>query len=121
MTTEPTVDIAEDWFGEESVDLAEALRDALDDVYADVDPEDMEDALAEVRDSMSPAEAFNFAKAMRTIRAQRQPDSQRPDVQQDSSNRPADRGWSRGYADRRAGRYRARQQVGHRRGRGHVD
>ena len=39
----------------------------MDDVYADVDPEDMEDALAEVLDSMSPAEAFNFAKAMRTI------------------------------------------------------
>jgi hypothetical protein len=67
MTTQPTVNIAEDWFGEESVDLTEVLRDALDDVYADADPEEMEDALADVLESMSPAEAFNFAKAMRTI------------------------------------------------------
>jgi hypothetical protein len=67
MTAQPTVDIAEDWFGEESVDLAEVLRNALDDVYADTDPEEMEDALVEVLGSMSPAEAFNFAKAMRAI------------------------------------------------------
>ena len=48
-----------DWFDEEDTDLTEVLRDALDDVYADADPEEMDDALDNVLESMTPAESFN--------------------------------------------------------------
>jgi hypothetical protein len=69
-----------DWDGDESwsedpdedldaeyFELAEVLHDALDDAYADADPEDIDNALAEVLDSMSSAEAFNFAKALKQV------------------------------------------------------
>jgi hypothetical protein len=55
-----------DWF-DESADLAEVLRDALHDDYSDASPEEMQDALAEVLESMTPAESFNFAKALKQI------------------------------------------------------
>jgi hypothetical protein len=56
-------DIADD-------DMAEfvyVLQDALADEYADADPEDIEYALEDLFDSMSSAEAFNFAKAFKQI------------------------------------------------------
>jgi len=56
-----------DWFEDEDADLAEVLRDALDDAYLDADPEEMDDALTNVLESMSPAESFNFAKALKQI------------------------------------------------------
>ena len=61
----------ESWFDEDSdldfIELAESLRDALSEDYSDADPEDLEDALADVFGSMSPAEAFNFGKALKQI------------------------------------------------------
>jgi hypothetical protein len=48
-------------------ELAETLRDVLAEDYSDADPEDLEEALAEVLESMSPAEAFNFGKALKQI------------------------------------------------------
>lgn len=55
-----------DWL-DESADLAEALRESLDYEYADASPDEMGDALANVLESMSPAEAFNFTKALKQI------------------------------------------------------
>ena len=52
---------------EESEPLAEVLRDALGDEYSDASPADMEDALLSVLEAMSPAESFNFAKALKQI------------------------------------------------------
>jgi hypothetical protein len=54
-----------DWIDE--ADLADVLRESLDDSYADADPEEMDEALANVLESMSPAEAFNFTKALSQI------------------------------------------------------
>lgn len=48
-------------------ELADTLRDVLDEAYSDADPEDLEEALAEVLESMSPAEAFNFGKALKQV------------------------------------------------------
>lgn len=48
-------------------ELALTLGEALDDGYATASVEDLEDALSNVLDSMSPAEAFNFAKALKQI------------------------------------------------------
>ena len=42
-------------------DLAEALRSALHEGYSDASDAEMDDAVANVLDSMSAAEAFNFA------------------------------------------------------------
>lgn len=51
----------------DATDLADVLWDALSDDYADADPDDVADALAEMLETMSPAEAFNFAKAFKQI------------------------------------------------------
>jgi hypothetical protein len=48
-------------------ELAEALRSALDEGYADASDEEMDDALANVLDSLSAAEAFNFTSALNRI------------------------------------------------------
>jgi hypothetical protein len=48
-------------------DLAEVLRGALVDDYADAPADLMEDALDSVLETMTPAESFNFAKALRQI------------------------------------------------------
>ncbi len=48
-------------------ELADVLRSALHERYADASDEEMDDALANVLDSMSPAEAFNFASALHRI------------------------------------------------------
>jgi hypothetical protein len=56
-----------DWL-DDSADLAKALRESLDDEYADATPREMVDALANVLESMSPAEAFSVAKALKQIR-----------------------------------------------------
>jgi hypothetical protein len=57
-----------DWAdGPDTADLADALRSALDEGYADASGEAMDDALANVLDSMSPAEGFNFASALNRI------------------------------------------------------
>lgn len=55
-----------DWV-DEAAELADILRDALHDDYADASPEEMEEALDSVLGSMSPAESFNFAKALKQI------------------------------------------------------
>jgi hypothetical protein len=70
---EPTPDFSEE--GEDLVAplddwplaLADVLAEALDDAYADADPEELDEALANVLDSMMPAEALNFAKALNQI------------------------------------------------------
>lgn len=51
----------------DDVDLAEVLRDSLADEYADASPEELDDALEYIFESMSPAEAFNFGKALSQI------------------------------------------------------
>jgi hypothetical protein len=51
----------------ETAELAEALRSALNEGYADASDEAVDDALANVLDSMSPAEAFNFTSALNRI------------------------------------------------------
>ena len=59
---------AADWAeGPDTAELAEALRSALDEGYAEASDEAMDDALANVLDSMSPAEGFNFASALDRI------------------------------------------------------
>ena len=52
---------------EDVLDLEQVLRDALREDHADAPPEEMEDALANVLESMTPAESFNFAKALRQV------------------------------------------------------
>ena len=56
----------EQW-NDEWTQLADVLRDALRDEYSDASPADMDEALSSVLDSMSPAESFNFAKALKQI------------------------------------------------------
>ena len=63
----PASDVAEWAEGPDTAELAEALRSALDEGYADASGEAMGDALANVLDSMSPAEGFNFASALNRI------------------------------------------------------
>ena len=58
---------AEDLDPGDAAELAETLRDALDDEYADADPDELDDALANVLESLSPAESFNFGKALTQI------------------------------------------------------
>jgi hypothetical protein len=63
----PATDVAEWADGTDTVELAEALRSALDEGYAEASGGAMGDALANVLDSMSPAEGFNFASALNRI------------------------------------------------------
>jgi hypothetical protein len=58
-----------DWFEEQpdTAGLADVLRHSLRYEYADVSDEDMDEALANVLDSMSPAESLSFAGALREI------------------------------------------------------
>lgn len=58
----------EGW-SDEPAQPADVLRDALRDEYSDASPADMDEALGSVLDSMSPAESFNFAKALQQIGA----------------------------------------------------
>lgn len=51
----------------DSADLADVMRDVLSDDYADADADAIDDALVEIMDSLSAAEAFNFAKAFKQI------------------------------------------------------
>lgn len=53
--------------GLDAEDLADVLRSVLHEGYADASDEEMSDALANVLDSISPAEAFNFASALDRI------------------------------------------------------
>jgi hypothetical protein len=48
-------------------DLTLALRSALRDEYADASEQEMQEALTDVLDAMSPAEAFNFGSALNRI------------------------------------------------------
>jgi hypothetical protein len=53
--------------GLDAADLTDALRSALNEDYAEAGDEEVGDALANVLDSMSAAEAFNFASALNRI------------------------------------------------------
>jgi hypothetical protein len=53
--------------GLDAADLTDALRSALNEDYAEAGDEEVADALANVLDSMSAAEAFNFASALNRI------------------------------------------------------
>jgi hypothetical protein len=53
--------------GLDAADLTDALRSALNEDYAEASDEEVGDALANVLDSMSAAEAFNFASALNRI------------------------------------------------------
>ena len=48
-------------------ELADVLRSAMREEYADASDEEMEDALENVLEAMSPAEAFNFGSALSQI------------------------------------------------------
>ena len=52
---------------DEDVDLAEVLRDALADEYAEASLDELDDALDQMFESLSPAEAFNIGKALTQI------------------------------------------------------
>jgi hypothetical protein len=52
---------------DDSAELAETLRDVLHDDYADASNEEMQDALFNILDTMTPAEGFNFMKTLRNI------------------------------------------------------
>jgi hypothetical protein len=56
-------EVADDDFFE----FADVLQEALADEYADADPEDIDNALADIFESMSAAEAFNLGKAFKQI------------------------------------------------------
>jgi hypothetical protein len=51
----------------EFFELADVLQGALSDDYADAEPEAVDNALADILDSMSSAESFNFVKALKQI------------------------------------------------------
>ena len=53
--------------GLDAEELADVLRSTLHESYADASDDEMEDALANVLDSLSPAEAFNFGSALNQI------------------------------------------------------
>jgi hypothetical protein len=53
--------------GQDADELADVLRSTLHEGYADASDDEMEDALANVLDSLSPAEAFNFGSALHQI------------------------------------------------------
>jgi hypothetical protein len=52
--------------GLEAEDLADVLRSALSEEYADASDEEMGDALENVLDALSPAEALNFGSALKS-------------------------------------------------------
>jgi len=52
---------------EDYLDLADALREGLSEEYADWPAEELEESLANVMDSLTPAESFHFAKALGQI------------------------------------------------------
>lgn len=54
--------------GLDDEELVDVLRSTLHESYADASDDEMEDALANVLDSLSPAEAFNFASAFDRIK-----------------------------------------------------
>ncbi len=54
-------------WGDEAVDLAEILRGALIEGYGDAFPEELDEALLNMFDSLSPAESFNLSKALSQI------------------------------------------------------
>jgi hypothetical protein len=54
-------------WGMDAGELAEALRSVLHEGYADASDEEMDDALTNVLDSMSAAEAFNFTSVLNRI------------------------------------------------------
>lgn len=67
-----TADLADElsWAGEEALpdlDLGGAMRSALREEYAWASDEEMQDALDNVLDAMSPAEGFNFGAALSQI------------------------------------------------------
>jgi hypothetical protein len=66
IDVDESYDALEEW-SDDSLLFSDVLRDALRDEYFDASPADMEDALGNVFDSMSPAESFNFAKALKQI------------------------------------------------------
>lgn len=55
-----------DWY-DGADDMAEILREALDDVYVEASPDELDQALDSMLESMSPAEAFSFTKALGQI------------------------------------------------------
>lgn len=55
-----------DWF-DDPADLSDVLREALSEEFGDATPDDLDDALLNMLESMSAAEAFNFTKAMQQI------------------------------------------------------
>jgi hypothetical protein len=63
----PAVGEAEWTEGLDAEQLTEVLRSTLHEDYADASDDEVEDALAGVLDSMSAAEAFNFASALNRI------------------------------------------------------
>jgi hypothetical protein len=65
-----TYDSGGDWLDGPEWDegsYAEVLGEVLSDEYEDADPEDLDDALTEMLESLSPAEAFGLTKAMGQI------------------------------------------------------
>jgi hypothetical protein len=52
---------------EDVLELGEVLREALREDYTDAPPEEMEDTLSNVFELMTPAESFNFTKALRQV------------------------------------------------------
>ncbi|MBM2620812.1 hypothetical protein JIG36_35465 [Actinoplanes sp. LDG1-06] len=52
------------WTDPELQDLADGLRSALRDEYADADDQEMRTAVTSMMDSLSPAEAFNFGSVL---------------------------------------------------------
>lgn len=52
---------------DEAEELADVLRDALSDEFTDASPEEMDDALFDILESMNSAEAYNFTKALQQI------------------------------------------------------
>ncbi len=65
----PDAFASEDGWAEDldAADLTDALRSSLSEEYADASDEEIDDALANVLDSMSAAEAFNFTSALNRI------------------------------------------------------
>ncbi len=67
MSEEEEAYLDEDADWDDAVGLGEVLREALHEDYADALPEELEAALDNMLDSMSPAESVNFVKSLRQI------------------------------------------------------
>lgn len=65
-SSELAEDDGQDWF-DESVDMVDVLWDAMHEDYSDASFDEMDDAFGNVMEAMSPAESFNFAKALKQI------------------------------------------------------